>query len=71
MDLPQLTDLIRRSTLLTTEERAYWLSASPSMKPEQLAKLEQILVAAEQIPLQQSVQNYFAAVKQSKAPLAA
>ncbi len=71
MELPQLLDLIRRSTLLSEDERNYWLTASATMRPEQLKKLEDILTQAESIPLKESIQRYFAAVRQSKNPLPA
>lgn len=62
MDLPSLQALVTRSRLLTEVERAYWLTVIAEMKPEHLGKLEQILTAAEKVPLQQTVHDYYSAV---------
>ncbi len=67
MDFPQLQALIQRSTLITNEERAYWLQTLPYMTPEHMTKLEGILTAGENIHLEDKVKQYFTAVAQSKA----
>lgn len=72
MELSQLQALITRSTLLTNEERAYWLGTLPTMNPHQTEKLVAILTEAESVPLKESVHQYFEALKQmpSKIPIA-
>lgn len=71
MDSLQLQALIRKSTLITSDERAYWLKTLPTMKPEHAARLEKILGEGETIRVEEKVQEYFTAVKQvSQSPLA-
>ncbi len=68
MDLPQLQALIARSTILTKDERMYWLGTLPTMQPPQIAKLEEILTEAEKVPLKESVHDYFQAIGTPAAP---
>ncbi len=72
MELSQLQALITRSTLLTGDERTYWLGTLPTMNPGQIEKLVGILLEAESVPLKESVHQYFEALKQmpSKIPVA-
>ena len=63
MDLPSLQALVTRSTLLTNDERTYWLGTLATMQPVQHQKLEAILTEAESVPLKESVQQYFAALR--------
>lgn len=62
MTLHELHALIVRSTILSPEDRAYWLSILTTMRPEQAQKLENILVEAEKIPLQEKVREYISLV---------
>ena len=68
MDSAQLQVLIRKSSLLTEEERAYWLQNLPVMRPEHVAKLETILAEGETIHVEEKVQQYFTAVRQAANP---
>ena len=68
MYLSQLQALIQKSTLLTNDERAYWLQALPEMSPEHTAKLEAILAEGETIHIEEKVQQYFSAVRQAAPP---
>lgn len=68
MTLPELTLLVRRSTLINNDEREYWLSALSTMKSPQIAKLETILTEAEKIPLEESVHQYFQSLGAPAAP---
>lgn len=63
MDLSQLQALIQKSTLITDEERAYWLQTLPTMKPEHVAKLEAILSEGETIHVDEKVHQYFSALR--------
>ena len=63
MDSSQLQVLIQKSTLLSPEDRAYWLQTLSSMKPEHVAKLEVILSEGEKIHMEDKVQQYFNAIK--------
>ena len=65
MDLAQLQALVQRSTLLSPDDRAYWLGALPTMSPQQVDKLENILSAGEEIHIEEKVKDYFAAVAHS------
>ncbi len=68
MDIPQLQALISRSTLLTNDERTYWLATLPAMQTAQIAKLVEILTEAEKVPLKESVHEYFQAIGTPAAP---
>ena len=59
MDLPSL---LQRSTLLSAEEKAYWMQMLPVMDAKKKEKLQTILTQAEQIPLKEHVQAYYAHV---------
>lgn len=73
MTIPELQSLIAHSALLADKDRAYWLSALPSMHPDQIGKLEKILSAGENIHIEDKVKEYFATTAQvaSHPPLAA
>lgn len=68
MDISQLQALIARSTLLTNDERAYWLATLPTMQLPQIAKLVEILTEAEKVPLKESVHQYFQAIGTAAHP---
>lgn len=68
MTLPELQALVTRSTLLTQEEKTYWLTTLPTLQPEHMAKLEAILVEAEKVPLKESVHQYFTSLNQTAQP---
>jgi hypothetical protein len=65
MDTAQLSSLISESNILTDAEREYWKQSLPKMNAEQIAKLEQILEKAEQIPWTEHIQNYFSSITKS------
>ncbi|PIQ76109.1 hypothetical protein COU78_05930 [Candidatus Peregrinibacteria bacterium CG10_big_fil_rev_8_21_14_0_10_49_24] len=65
MDTARISALISESNILTSAEREYWTQSLPKMNPEQLAKLEQILVKAQQIPWTEHVQKYFSFITKS------
>ncbi len=67
MDPSQLQVLVQRSTLLSADERAYWLQTLPTMTAEQQGKLEAILSEAEKISLTDAVHTYFNTLKQTPA----
>ena len=58
MDLPSLQTKIEQSALLTGTERQYWMGNIVKMTPEQLEKLETILVQAERISWDEEAQHY-------------
>ncbi len=59
MDLSQLQALIQKSTLLTNDERVYWLQSLSTMKQQHVAKLEAILSEGETIHVEEKVHQYF------------
>lgn len=65
MDTARISALIAKSNILTSAEREYWNQNLPKMNAEQLAKLEQILVKAQQIPWTEQVQKYFSFITKS------
>ncbi len=58
MDLPSLTKLVSTTSLLTEAERTFWLEYLPTMKPEQCAKLEQILTQKIEFPFKGVVSKF-------------
>tara|TARA_Y100000310_G_scaffold269315_1_gene282426 strand:+ start:685 stop:909 length:225 start_codon:yes stop_codon:yes gene_type:complete len=65
MDTAQLKTLIVESNILTDAEREYWTQSLPKMNEQQLQKLEQILVKAQDIPWTEQIQNYFSFIAKS------
>lgn len=62
MDLPSLQTKIGQSALLTDAERTYWMGNIVKMTPEQLEKLETILMQAERISWDEEAQHYLSIV---------
>lgn len=60
MDLPALTKLTRETPILTEPERAFWLEHLPTMKPEQCARLEQLIAPQEDGFFEGVLKNFFA-----------
>ncbi len=67
MDLPTLQAKVIASRLLTEQEKQYWAQNLPKMNPEQLNKLEGILLEAEKIPWQEQMDNYIKLVEKGTA----
>lgn len=65
MEIEKLKALIAQSNILTDAEREYWSLSLPKMNAEQLAKLEQILVKAQEIPWTEQIQKYFSLIAHS------
>ncbi len=67
MDTQALTDLVKKSALLSDAEREYWLKNMPSMTEPQLQKLADILREADQLPFGKQVEQYFTALVKTAA----
>ncbi len=65
MTTEQIRALVLQSTVLTEEERSYWLKHLPQMDQSQLDRLEAILAAPVQVPFKKEIDTLFAFFEQA------